>query len=100
MTFIRNEIFGIAGVSGNGQRELVEAITGLRTAKRGRILINGIDITNQSAQKNSITKVSLTYRRSVSDLALHPTCFYTKMRFLKSIIRKNFPSILFSLMEK
>lgn len=26
----RNEVFGIAGVSGNGQRELVEAITGLR----------------------------------------------------------------------
>jgi ABC-type uncharacterized transport system ATPase subunit len=32
----RNEIFGIAGVSGNGQRELVEAITGLRTVKNGQ----------------------------------------------------------------
>lgn len=44
----RNEIFGIAGVSGNGQRELVEAITGLRTVEDGRITIDGTDITNQS----------------------------------------------------
>lgn len=47
----RHEILGIAGVSGNGQRELVEAITGLRTVTHGRIHINGIDITNQSARK-------------------------------------------------
>lgn len=43
-----NEIFGIAGVSGNGQRELVEAITGLRKVEAGRITIDGTDITNQS----------------------------------------------------
>lgn len=44
----RNEIFGIAGVSGNGQREMVEAITGLRQVESGRILIEDTDITNQS----------------------------------------------------
>lgn len=44
----RNEIFGIAGVSGNGQRELVEAITGLRRVESGRIEIAGTDITNRS----------------------------------------------------
>jgi ABC-type uncharacterized transport system ATPase subunit len=47
----RNEIFGIAGVSGNGQRELVEAITGLRMVEHGQIRINDIDITNQSPRK-------------------------------------------------
>ncbi len=31
-----NEIFGLAGVAGNGQRELVEAITGIRAIKTGR----------------------------------------------------------------
>ena len=46
----RNEIFGIAGVSGNGQRELVEAITGLRSAKSGKIEIDGNDITNESVR--------------------------------------------------
>ena len=46
----RNEIFGIAGVSGNGQRELVEAITGLRVAESGKIAIDGNDITNESVR--------------------------------------------------
>lgn len=44
----KNEIFGIAGVSGNGQRELVEAITGLRKIESGIVTINGSDITNRS----------------------------------------------------
>jgi len=35
------EIVGIAGVSGNGQRELVEALVGQRRAAAGRILVNG-----------------------------------------------------------
>jgi simple sugar transport system ATP-binding protein len=46
----RNEIFGIAGVSGNGQRELVEAITGLRRVESGNITLEGSDITNESAR--------------------------------------------------
>ncbi|MFQ3619378.1 MAG: ABC transporter ATP-binding protein, partial [Spirochaetales bacterium] len=46
----RREIVGIAGVAGNGQRELVEAITGLRKVEQGRIWILGKDITNQSAR--------------------------------------------------
>jgi simple sugar transport system ATP-binding protein len=46
----RNEIFGIAGVSGNGQRELVEAITGLRAVESGEIAIDGNDITNESVR--------------------------------------------------
>jgi len=39
------EIFGIAGVDGNGQSELVEAITGLRTPESGRIRIDGRDVS-------------------------------------------------------
>ena len=45
-----NEILGIAGVSGNGQRELAEAITGIRPIFSGQIKINGKDITNKSAR--------------------------------------------------
>lgn len=44
----RNEIFGIAGVAGNGQRELAEAITGIRPITSGRITVLGKDITNRS----------------------------------------------------
>lgn len=36
------EIFGIAGVEGNGQNELVEAIAGLRKVSTGKIMINGM----------------------------------------------------------
>ncbi|MEG0382368.1 MAG: ABC transporter ATP-binding protein [Christensenella sp.] len=40
------EIFGIAGVDGNGQQELFEAIASLRKAKAGSIHIKGTDIIN------------------------------------------------------
>ena len=39
------EIVGIAGVEGNGQTELVEAITGLRKIQGGRIVVEGKDIS-------------------------------------------------------
>jgi simple sugar transport system ATP-binding protein len=39
------EIFGIAGVAGNGQSELIEAIAGLLPVKSGRIFLKGKDIT-------------------------------------------------------
>jgi ABC-type uncharacterized transport system ATPase subunit len=75
----RNEIFGIAGVSGNGQRELVEAITGLRTVKHGRIRINDIDITNQSPRKIHNNGVSHVPEERIR-FGIAPNLFYTKMR--------------------
>jgi simple sugar transport system ATP-binding protein len=45
------EIVGIAGVSGNGQRELAEAISGLRKVAKGRVLLNGKSITNLPPQR-------------------------------------------------
>jgi len=42
------EVYAIAGVQGNGQAELVEAIVGLRRAAAGRILLDGRDITTLS----------------------------------------------------
>jgi simple sugar transport system ATP-binding protein len=44
------EIVGIAGVDGNGQTELIDAITGLRPLKSGRMTIDGEDITNASVR--------------------------------------------------
>ncbi|NCQ53464.1 MAG: ABC transporter ATP-binding protein [Caldiserica bacterium] len=40
------EIFGIAGVAGNGQEELAESITGLRKSSKGKIFIDSCDMTN------------------------------------------------------
>jgi ABC-type uncharacterized transport system ATPase subunit len=42
------EILGIAGVEGNGQTELIEALAGLRSVFAGDILIDGVDITRRS----------------------------------------------------
>ncbi len=44
----RGEILGLAGVDGNGQTELVEALTGLRKAESGSILFMGKDMTHAS----------------------------------------------------
>jgi len=52
------EILGIAGVSGNGQRELVEVITGLRSAQKGKVMIRGQDLTNYSARRVEKTGVA------------------------------------------
>jgi len=43
---LSGEILGIAGVAGNGQRELAEVITGLRPTTAGSIRINNVDVTN------------------------------------------------------
>ena len=47
----KGEILGIAGVEGNGQRELVEAVTGLRPSEAGEILISHQAVTNTSPRK-------------------------------------------------
>ncbi len=44
----RGEILGLAGVAGNGQRELAEVVTGLRRATGGQVLVRDQDQTNQS----------------------------------------------------
>lgn len=44
----RGEILGIAGVDGNGQKELVEAITGLREVQKGKIYFKGTQIANKT----------------------------------------------------
>jgi simple sugar transport system ATP-binding protein len=48
---LAGEILGIAGVQGNGQTELVEALTGLRHPVEGHIELLGTDITRSSPRK-------------------------------------------------
>jgi general nucleoside transport system ATP-binding protein len=45
------EIVGIAGVDGNGQTELIDALTGLRRPAGGRIIVAGTDITRAAARE-------------------------------------------------
>ncbi len=45
LTIRRGEILGIAGVGGNGQKELAETLSGIRQPSHGRIVIDGEDVT-------------------------------------------------------
>ena len=53
------EVYGIAGVQGNGQTELVEAITGLRKASGGTVSLLGKDVTGHSPR--SLTQGGLAH---------------------------------------
>jgi len=53
------EILGLAGVSGNGQRELAEVITGLRPLTGGQISLEGKDVTGQ--RPGALTQQMLAY---------------------------------------
>ena len=47
-TLRAGEILGLAGVSGNGQRELAESLAGLRPVRQGSVLLNGKDMAHAS----------------------------------------------------
>jgi simple sugar transport system ATP-binding protein len=51
LTVRAGEIVALAGVDGNGQSELIEAITGLRHVDAGTIAVDGVDMTGASARK-------------------------------------------------
>ncbi|MFZ5819119.1 MAG: ABC transporter ATP-binding protein [Chloroflexota bacterium] len=44
----QGEILGIAGVQGNGQTQLTEALTGLRVTQSGRVTLSGKDVTGKT----------------------------------------------------
>jgi len=69
------EILGIAGVAGNGQRELSEAIVGLRKATAGDVIINNKKLTNQTPSNIILNQVAYIpedrlYQGVVRDLSV------------------------------
>ena len=54
----RGEIFAIAGVSGNGQVELADAIAGLMKISSGKVFLKGQDITGESIRKRTEAGIS------------------------------------------
>ena len=51
LTIHAGEIVGLAGIDGNGQSELVKALTGLKPIENGKVLINDKDLTGASPRK-------------------------------------------------
>jgi simple sugar transport system ATP-binding protein len=85
----RNEIFGVAGVAGNGQKELVEAITGLRHVDSGTVVVNGIDVTNQSPRRIFNVGVSHVPEERIR-FGIAPNLFLYENAILKQHHRKKF----------
>jgi simple sugar transport system ATP-binding protein len=103
----QGEILGIAGVAGNGQRELIEALTGLRAVERGRVMVFGIDVTNASPRlltKQRVHHVPEDRRKTgtaeglnlVENLIMkdYPTRPFSKFRFLDYLTIKRHGSKL------
>lgn len=86
----KGEIFGIAGIDGNGQKELVEAITNLKPSDQGSIQINGIEIQNTSPEFVLKNKIATIHEdRQKEGLVLDFTV-------AENIILENFHSPLYS----
>jgi simple sugar transport system ATP-binding protein len=54
----RGEILGLAGVSGNGQKELEEVIVGTRKIEKGRIIFDGRDVTKMGVRNRMAMGIS------------------------------------------
>lgn len=57
-TIRKGEIFAIAGVAGNGQVEIADAIAGMTPCKSGEILLHGKDITHYAVRKRNLEGIS------------------------------------------
>ena len=90
-TIHEGEIFGIAGVAGNGQKELTEAVAGLRKAEQGKILLNGEDVTHLSIRRHIDRGVSFIPEDRLST-GLIPGMDLTENIILKHFGRKKFSS--------
>jgi simple sugar transport system ATP-binding protein len=104
--FIRSgEILGIAGVSGNGQKELAEILSGVKTPTNGSIKINGQELVGK--EPSDFTKLGMgripedRHEGVVGDLTVYENLAlehldeYTKNGFLdRKAIRENAVSLI------
>jgi simple sugar transport system ATP-binding protein len=89
LDLVRGEVFGVAGVDGNGQRELGEVIAGQRHVASGRVLFDGREVTNRGVAM--ATRLGIGY---VTDDRLHEgsvaSATIAENVALKSVGRKPF----------
>ena len=88
----KGEIVGIAGIDGNGQSELIEAITGLRKVKSGKVFLDSKDVTG----KNHVTlqnPVLVIFHKTVISMVLFLTFLLDIMWHYKPIIKNHYPKM-------
>lgn len=83
------EIVGVAGVSGNGQKELCDVVLGMELCERGRKFLYGNDLTNHSIQamrkngvafipENPLSMASVPFMTVLENMALTNTWRYAR----------------------
>ncbi len=83
------EIVGVAGVSGNGQKELCDVVLGMELCKKGRKLLYGNDLTNHSIRtmrkngvafipENPLSMASVPFMTVLENMALTNTRRYAR----------------------
>ena len=100
---LKGEIVGVAGVAGNGQKELIEAITGLRKVEEGSILFKGKEVTNYSPKaRREMGMAHIPEERmkmgSFSDLAISENLILgreDKPPFIYRFLSNRFPFLNF-----
>ena len=63
----KGEILGIAGVEGNGQKELAEVITGIQKKKSGQIILDGQDMAGKTIRERYEAGISYISEDRLSD---------------------------------
>lgn len=96
----KGEILCIAGIDGNGQSELVYALTGLMPVSDGQILLSGKDITHETVRKRNLAGIAhIPEDRHKDGLILDYTLsqnMVLKNYFMKGFEKKgfiNFPQV-------
>jgi simple sugar transport system ATP-binding protein len=84
---LAGQIYGLAGVSGNGQRELAEALTGSRRIDSGTVILGGANITNLSPERIIRAGLSLI-PEDRTGTGLVPTLSTCQNAILKSYRRR------------
>ncbi|MDD2586389.1 MAG: ABC transporter ATP-binding protein [Syntrophomonadaceae bacterium] len=90
----RGEIVCIAGVSGNGQKELIEAIAGLRPVHSGGIKLHDANISMQSVRKRMELGISMIPEDRLG-MGLVPNTSIMDNSILRSYYKKDFHKGLF-----
>jgi len=89
MDIREGEIFGIAGVAGNGQKELTEVVAGLRKTESGKVLFAEEDITRLNAKKHIEKGIAFIPEDRLS-MGLVPGMTMDQNRILKQYGDKKF----------
>ena len=86
----KGEILGIAGVEGNGQKELAEVITGIQKQKSGQILLDGKDMAGKNIRERYEAGISYISEDRLSDSLI------TGMNIIDNLLLRDYKKLPFA----